>query len=84
MSALASLDWLASERACMRRELLLVLLALLLLPSQVLAKPRARIPDALDDVLDDEESDDWRNWGQQKEAKQITGPAPRLQQHRRL
>jgi hypothetical protein len=59
----------------MRRALLLALVALILLPSQVLAKPRARIPDALDDVLDDEESDDWRNWGQQKEAKEITGPA---------
>ena len=51
----------------------LLCLLLLVLPSLAQAKPRTRISDALDDVPDGEETEDWRSWGKRKEAKPITG-----------
>ena len=51
-------------------------LLLLALPILTQGKPRTRISDALDDVPDGEETEDWRSWGKQREAKPITGMSP--------
>ena len=50
---------------------LTALLAALLLAAA--AKPRVRIGADLDDVVDSEETDEWRAWGKRKEAKKIEG-----------
>ena len=48
-------------------------LLLLALPSLAQSKPRLRISDALEDVPDGEETEEWRSWGKRREAKPITG-----------
>ncbi|KAK4418613.1 hypothetical protein Salat_2274100 [Sesamum alatum] len=38
------------------------------------AKPKVHIPDELDDVVDDEEDEDWREWGKPKKQPEFDPP----------
>ncbi|XP_074586559.1 uncharacterized protein LOC141842240 [Curcuma longa] len=63
------------------RRLLLLLLLLFLCFSLLLGyaeggKKKVSIPDDLDDVVDDEEDEDWKRWGQKRTAKADLQPPP--------
>ena len=49
-----------------RSTLAIVLICFLVAPRCVLAKPRPRVPEKLDDVVDDEEDDEYKSWGMTK------------------
>jgi hypothetical protein len=57
-----------SGRSCYSSLFCAVALATLLCAA---AKPRVRVGDDLEDVVDDEESEEWREWGKRNMPKKI-------------
>jgi hypothetical protein len=63
----------APRRLCSARAALCVLVVALLCAPRASAKPRIRVGNDLDDVADDEESEEWKEWGKRKMPKKIEG-----------